>query len=55
MKKGRYNIVLPSGEIKKFNVYQNDYSNYFIFLNGTYQQVKRREEYKGGWLWGLAK
>ena len=55
MKRGRYNIELPSGEIKKFNVYQSeDNSELFIYYKKTYQMVKRFKRYKSGWLWKLA-
>ena len=53
MKRGRYNIVLPNGEIKKFNVYMNYYSTYFIHFEGLYQMIKRASHYRGGWLWEL--
>jgi len=54
MKKGRYNIELPKcyeSIIRKFNVYMNDYCIYFIFFEGDYIQIIRKERYKGGWLW----
>ena len=58
MKRGRYNIQLPEcygSEIKKFNVYMNDYCNYFIYFEGEYIQIKRKQPYKGGWLWEFKK
>jgi hypothetical protein len=53
MKVGRYNVKLGDGTIKKFNVYQNEYGNHFIYLNKSYQQITRRKPYRGGWLWEL--
>ena len=54
MKKGRYNIELPKaygGIIKKFNVYMNDACTRFIYFEGEYIPIVRKERYKGGWLW----
>ena len=53
MKKGRYNILIAEGVIKKFNVYMNDYRNYFIYFEGDYQMVEKYERYRGGWLWKI--
>ncbi len=53
MKRGRYNILLPNGEIKKYNVYMNDYHNLFIYFEKEYQMITRKKRYKGGWLWEL--
>ena len=53
MKRGRYNIQLPNGEIKKYNVYMNDYGKLFIYYEKVYQMVERFKRYKGGWLWKL--
>ena len=53
MKRGRYNIQLKEGFIKKFNVYINDYGNYFIYFEGDYVAIKRHKRYRGGWLWCL--
>ena len=53
MKKGRYNILLPNGNIKKYNVYMNDYGKLFIFYKRKYQRIKKHSRYKGGWLYEL--
>jgi len=53
MRRGRYNILLPNGEIKKYNVYINDYGNLFIFYEKEYKIVKRDKRYNGGWLWKI--
>ena len=52
MKRGRYNIEI-NGVIKKFNVYQNDYSVYFIWYKYKYRVIEIKQRYKGGWLWEL--
>ena len=52
MRKGRYNILID-GEIKKYNVYMNDYGNLFIYYEKKYQMIERHKEYKSGWLWKL--
>ncbi len=56
MKRGRYNIQLPveyGNIIKKFNVYQNDACTLFIFFEGHYIPIQRKEPYKGGWLYQM--
>ena len=53
MRRGRYNILLPNGEIKKYNVYMNDYGNLFIYYERKYQIVVKHKRHKGGWLWKL--
>lgn len=54
MKRGRYNVQLPKAYgsiIKKFNVYMNEYCRYFIYFEGEYINIVRKEHYRGGWLW----
>lgn len=56
MKRGRYNIQLPNGEIKKYNVYLSDDSHYYqlwIYFKGKYVKIEKKERYRGGWLWQL--
>jgi hypothetical protein len=53
MRKARYNIQLPNGVIKKFNVYMNDACTRFIYFEGKYVPVVRLKPYKGGWLWKI--
>ena len=51
---GRYNVEIQ-GYISKFNTYINDYGNVFIHFEGSYVPIKRKEKYRGGWLWELDK
>ena len=54
MRKGRYNVQLPKAYgniIMKFNVYMNDAGTRFIYFEGEYIPIVRKERYKGGWLW----
>lgn len=54
MRKGRYNVQLPQSYghvIMKFNVYMNDACRYFIYFEGEYIPIVKKERYKGGWLW----
>jgi hypothetical protein len=56
MKKGRYNILLPNGDIKKYNVYLSDNSHYYqlwIYYEKKYQMIEKHSRYKGGWLYKL--
>lgn len=56
MRKGRYNVELPQcygNLIKKFNTYINDACTRFIYFEGEYTPIIRKERYKGGWLWQL--
>ena len=52
MRVGRYNVDV--GEIFKFNVYKNDAGTHFIYFEGYYQPIRKKQRYKGGWLWELA-
>lgn len=54
MKKGRYNVQLPKAYgsiIMKFNVYMNDFGRYFVYFEGEYIPIVRKERYRRGWLW----
>jgi hypothetical protein len=51
---GRYNVEIM-GYISKFNTYINDYGNTFIYFEGDYIQIEKKERYRGGWLWQLKK
>jgi hypothetical protein len=56
MKRGRYNILLPNGEIKKYNVYLSDNSHYYqlwVYYEKEYVMIEKHKRYKGGWLWKL--
>ncbi len=54
MKKGRYNIELPKcydNKIRKFNVYMNDSCKRFIYFEGKYVPIIRKEHYKNGFIY----
>jgi len=51
MRVGRYNVDV--GKIFKFNVYKNDAGTHFIHFEGYYQPIRKKQRYKGGWLWEL--
>lgn len=56
MKRGRYNIQLPNGEIKKFNVYLSDGAHSYqlwIYYEKEYRMIEKKERYRGGWLWKI--
>jgi hypothetical protein len=56
MKRGRYNILLPNGEIKKYNVYQSAEGHAYqlwIYYEKEYVMIEKKERYRGGWLWKL--
>lgn len=51
MRVGRYNVDV--GKIFKFNVYKNDAGTHFIHFEGYLQPIRKKQRYKGGWLWEL--